>query len=420
MSPSLEPPRDELRARFEHVRRTTDALAAPLSAEDMQLQSMPDASPTKWHLGHTSWFFEEFVLSARSDHRPFDSRYRWLFNSYFDAVGDRHARPLRGVLSRPTRDEIAAYRWHVDEQLTALLAGPLSPELRTRLELGLHHEAQHQELLLADILHAFSLNPLYPAYKPSAAPPRSHRATVARWVPFEGGRFEQGAPAEGFAFDNERPRHRVYIEPFALRSRLVTNAEYAEFIADGGYRRPELWLWEGFALVCEEGWEAPLYWRRESSRWLQFGLDGLQPLQLDAPVSCVSLFETDAYARWAKARLPTESEWELAAARNDGAENLLEGGALRALPATRAEGLTQMIGDLWEWTSSSYAPYPGFAPLEGALGEYNGKFMCNQYVLRGGSFATPKRHIRNSYRNFFPARARWQFTGIRLAHSFPP
>ncbi|MBX5481135.1 MAG: ergothioneine biosynthesis protein EgtB [Myxococcaceae bacterium] len=413
-------PQPNLAEVFARVRAVTSELIAGLHPEDLQLQSMTEASPGKWHLAHTSWFFEEFVLARDPSYRPFDPAYRYLFNSYYESVGDRHPRPRRGLLSRPLLSEVLAYRRHVDEAMARRIEEGLTPELAAVVELGCHHEQQHQELLLTDLLHAFSFNPCAPAYAPAPEdpPPSDARALPLTWRAFGEGIFEIGAPPEGFAFDNERPRHRVFVEPFELSNRLVTNGEYLAFIRDGGYRRFELWLSEGFDAVKAGGWSAPLYWRERDGAWFEFGLHGLRPLRLDAPVSCLSYFEADAYARWAGARLPTEQEWEVASAHATGEPNLLDGRRFEALPA-RADGLTQMFGDLWEWTSSSYAPYPGYRPLAGALGEYNGKFMCNQYVLRGGSFATAASHLRPSYRNFFPTSARWQFTGIRLARGGP-
>ena len=401
--------------RYREVRALTEKLVAPLSAEDMQLQSMPEASPAKWHLAHTSWYFETFVLAQTAGYQVFHPRYGYLFNSYYEAVGERHARPKRGLLSRPSVAEVLEYRRHVDAAMERLLAAGPSP-LDPVIELGLHHEQQHQELLLTDLLHAFSQNPLCPAYA-TAGEAGTAVAPAHRWLELAEGVFEVGAPADGFAFDNERPRHKVYLQPCALGSRLVSCGEYLAFIEDGGYRRPELWLSEGYEHAQRGNWQAPLYWQRTEQGFMNFGLHGLQPLDAAAPVSSVSLFEADAYARWAGARLPTEHEWELAARQAAGPANHLEDGKLSAGVAAAASGVTQLFGDLWEWTSSSYAPYPGYVPLAGALGEYNGKFMCNQYVLRGGSFATPRSHIRASYRNFFPAAARWQFTGIRLAKS---
>jgi ergothioneine biosynthesis protein EgtB len=403
-----------LGARFAGVRRATRSLAGPLTPEDAMVQSMPDASPAKWHLAHTTWFFEAFVLArAERPFRPFHERYAYLFNSYYEAVGPRQPRPLRGLLSRPPLDEVLRYRAEVDERIGAALAAGLDAALLDVLELGIAHEEQHQELLLTDAKHAFSSNPLRPAYR-RAAPPPVRRAAPLSFVPREGGVVEIGAPPRGFAFDNERPRHRVLLEPHALATRLVTCREWLAFMDDGGYRRPELWLSEGWDAVQARGWTAPLYWEPEGAGWGLFTLGGMRPLDLEEPVVHVSFFEADAYARWAGARLPTEAEWEAAAqgAAPDGA--LLEDGRLHPAIA-RGGGLAQLLGDAWEWTRSAYAPYPGFRPLPGALGEYNGKFMVSQLVLRGGSCVTPRDHLRPSYRNFFHPDARWQFTGVRIA-----
>jgi ergothioneine biosynthesis protein EgtB len=413
------PAPEQLRERFAAVRATTLALAAPLSAEDCALQSMPDASPVKWHLAHTTWFFETFVLQRHlRGYRPFDPAFRVLYNSYYNAIGERHPRPERGLLSRPALDEVLAYRVHVEACAGSLFAAAgADPALAQVLELGLQHEQQHQELILTDVLHLLSRNPLAPAYhRPSTAP--SHTPPVHRWIAHEGGLSEIGADGAGFAFDNESPRHRAFIAPFELASHPVTNREYFAFIEDGGYRRPELWLALGWDHVQAHKWEAPLYWDRRDGRWMSFSLGGRVEVAPDAPLVHVSLFEADAFARWAGARLPTEFEWEVAArdARVDG--NLLESGMLHPSPpdvAPSDAAPAQVFGDVWEWTQSSYAPYPGFAPAPGAVGEYNGKFMCNQYVLRGGSCATPRAHIRATYRNFFPPEARWQFSGVRLA-----
>ena len=407
-----------LAGRYRAVRAETERLRAPLSAEDCQAQSMPDASPAKWHLAHTTWFFETFVLEAgRSGYRAFAPAFRVLFNSYYQGVGAQHPRAQRGLLTRPSLDQVLAYRAHVDAQLLDWLAADDASvsALAPVVEIGLHHEQQHQELLLTDAKHLLGGNPLAPAYAPRpAAPPTPPPART--WCAVDGGERPIGAGADGFAFDNERPRHRVLVEPFALASHLVTNAEYAQFVADDGYRRPELWLADGWAAVQARGWMAPLYWQRRDDAWLEFTLGGLQALDPHAPVCHVSLYEADAFATWAGARLPTEQEWELAAADRPRRGNLLDSGHLHPVAAAGGgEALAQLFGDVWEWTRSAYAPYPGFRPLAGTLGEYNGKFMCNQLVLRGGSCATPADHIRATYRNFFPPDARWQFSGIRLA-----
>jgi ergothioneine biosynthesis protein EgtB len=404
--------------RYASVRAASMALAAPLSDEDCAIQSMSDASPAKWHLAHTSWFFETFVLEPTLPaYRAFDPAFRILFNSYYNAVGDKHPRPQRGLISRPSRAEVVAYRQHVDAGMLALLQRPeaIAGAAAALIRLGLNHEQQHQELMLTDVLHLLSCNPLEPAYT-RAEGSQTGAAPPLRWVEYDAALVEIGHEGEGFAFDNETPRHRQYLHRYALASRPVTNGEYLGFIADGGYRRPALWLSEGWDWVNANRIEAPFYWRRDGGGWRQFTLHGSRALDLAAPVCHASLFEADAYARWAGARLPTEAEWESAAAPCPIDGNFIHGGALRPLPAIDGGGaLTQLFGDVWEWTQSAYAPYPGYRTAAGAIGEYNGKFMANQYVLRGGSFATPRSHIRATYRNFFPAIARWQFTGFRLA-----
>ena len=402
-----------LRARFEAVRAETEGLAAPLSAEDQTVQSMPDASPTKWHRAHTSWFFETFILKRAAGYREFHPDFGFLFNSYYDAVGERHPRPQRGLVTRPTCDDVTAYRAHVDAAMLALMeTRAFTGELASLVELGLHHEQQHQELLLTDILHAFAQNALCPAYQ-------AHKPIDARLAPelsfaaFDGGLVEIGHDGEGFAFDNEGPRHKVWLEPFRLARRLVTNREWLAFIDDGGYRDPRHWLSDGWAAVQDNGWTAPLYWQMRDGAWSSMTLSGLQPLNTQAPVTHISFYEADAFARWCGKRLPTEAEWEHAAASLPDMEgNFRNSAALRPLPAT--DGM-QLFGDCWEWTASAYAPYPGFRAAKGAVGEYNGKFMVNQMVLRGGSCATAADHIRATYRNFFYPHQRWQFAGLRLA-----
>jgi ergothioneine biosynthesis protein EgtB len=408
---------ENLMLAYRRVREQSLALAAPLSAEDCNLQSMPEASPVKWHLGHTSWFFETFVLEpALPGFAPHREAYRVLFNSYYVAVGARHPRPERGMLSRPSLEEVLAYRTHVDERMQALFAR--HPEHAARhaetIELGLHHEQQHQELILTDVKHALSRNPLFPAYQAGRARAGGAPAPM-RWSALPDGVRQIGHDGNGFSFDNERPRHRVFVGDYEIGERLVSNAEYQVFVADGGYRRPELWLSEGWDLCAAHGWEAPLYWVAREDGWSQFTLDGLRALEPAEPVTHLSYYEADAYARWCGARLPTEAEWEIAAAARAVTGNFLESGRLHPAPLDGGAAGGQFYGDAWEWTSSAYAPYPGFRAPAGAVGEYNGKFMVNQYVLRGGSCATPRAHIRATYRNFFPAAARWQFSGIRLA-----
>jgi ergothioneine biosynthesis protein EgtB len=405
-------------ARYLSIRQASAALAAPLSAEDCAIQSMPDASPVKWHLAHATWFFETFVLVPHlRGYRPFEPAYRVLFNSYYNTVGDRHPRPERGMLSRPGLDEIFAYRHHVDTAMLALLQDELSPELAALTELGLHHEQQHQELILTDVKHLLSRNPLKPAYR-KLWPLTQIRAREPRWIAFAGGLHEIGHSGDAFCFDNETPRHRVWLEPFRIASHPVTHGDFVDFIDDGGYRRPELWLAAGWEAVTARGWQAPQYWERRDGAWQVFTLHGEVPVDRNAPVCHVSFFEAEAFARWADARLPTEAEWEVAARDTPRGGNFVESGALHplALREAPADGmLAQAFGDVWEWTRSDYAPYPGFKPAAGAVGEYNGKFMSGQYVLRGGSCVTPSTHIRATYRNFFPPDARWQFSGLRLA-----
>ena len=399
-----------LSTAFAHVRQRTRHLAEPLTAEDCCAQSMPDASPVKWHLAHTTWFFETFILEPREPgFRPHDAAFRVLFNSYYNGVGAKHPRAQRGLLTRPSLAAVHAYRADVDARMLRLMAAaPDDAELAALVELGLQHEQQHQELILTDVKHLLSRNPTYPAYLDSPLPASGPVAPLA-WIEFDGGLAEIGHAGDGFGFDNESPRHRQYLAPFALASRLVTNGEYLEFVEAGGYRDPSLWLSDGWDLVANGTLAEPLYWVRIGERLREFTLHGLQALDLARPVTHVSLYEADAYARWRGARLPTEFEWEFAA--RDAA---LTCGDLHPR-AAGSTGLAQMFGECWQWTASSYAPYAGFVPAAGAIGEYNGKFMVNQYVLRGSSCATPHGHARASYRNFFPAGARWQFTGIRLA-----
>ena len=408
-----------LERRFAEVRAVSRELAAPLSPEDATIQSMPEASPAKWHLAHTTWFFETFILEAqRPGREPFDRAYRVIFNSYYNAVGDKHPRPERGMLSRPSLAEVLRYREAVDAEVRDLLAsGAPGPDALALVELGLNHEQQHQELLLTDVKHMFSRNPLRPVYRKSWPLTTVHPNPI-EWIAVAGGKYEIGYAGEAFHFDNESPRHGVWLEPFEIASRPVTHGDYLRFMEDGGYSRPELWLSMGWDTVSQRGWQAPLYWEKLEGVWQTFTLHGMAPIEANTPVCHVSFFEADAYARWAAARLPTEAEWEVVAANAAIEGNFLESGALHPLAAREAASRgvpAQLFGDVWEWTRSDYAPYPGFRAPEGAVGEYNGKFMCSQYVLRGGSCATPASHIRATYRNFFPADARWQFSGIRLA-----
>ena len=398
--------------RFRQVRQRTLQLCTGLSAEDMLVQSMPDASPGKWHLAHTSWFFEQFVLGYDPAHRPREPAWHYLFNSYYESVGPMHARPQRGLLSRPSLYEVHGYRHYIDDAVSELLAGNDDAELAALVELGLQHEQQHQELLLTDIKHAFWCNPLQPAYRALPAAATHAKAVPLRFVDGREGIVEIGHRGEGFAFDNETPRHRTLLSPYALANRLVTNAEYAAFVCEGGYREPGLWLSDGWATVQREGWQHPLYWQADLAS--EFTLAGVHALDPHEPVCHLSYYEAEAFARWAGARLPTEAEWESAAQGVSVSGNLQDEQCFQPRSATDTGGLLQLYGDVWEWTGSPYVSYPGFRPLPGSLGEYNGKFMNGQWVLRGGSCVTPRSHIRASYRNFFPPHARWQFAGLRL------
>lgn len=404
--------------RFARVREATTALCAGLHPEDTVIQSMPDASPAKWHLAHTTWFFEQFLLGRQADYRPLQADWNYLFNSYYQSIGAMHARPQRGLLSRPTLRDILEYRRAVDERIAELLERNADDcELAGLLELGLNHEQQHQELLLTDIKHLFSLNPLHPVFR--AAVPRAQTDPVPlHFLRGREGIARIGYAGESFAFDNETPRHRVLLQGHEIANRVITNAEYRAFIGEGGYRTPTLWMAEGWDTVRDQGWRHPLYWTEDLQS--EFTLVGQRAIDPDAPVCHISFYEADAFARWAGARLPTEAEWESLA--RDFAQdqtptgNFADDGALHPSPAMGNEGTPlQLFGDVWEWTGSPYVNYPGFKPLPGALGEYNGKFMCGQWVLRGGSCATPAGHVRASFRNFFYPAARWQFTGIRLA-----
>ncbi|MFQ5424036.1 MAG: ergothioneine biosynthesis protein EgtB [Phycisphaerae bacterium] len=410
-----------LRVRYEVVRRATEALCEPLTVEDHVVQTLYEVSPTKWHLAHTSWFFETFVLCEHTpDYRPLNSRYRDLFNSYYKAVGPAHSRGRRGVLSRPTLEEVYRYRRHVDAHMMQFLerqGGPLSEDLAALITLGLHHEQQHQELILTDIKHVFACNPLRPAYRAIAAS-RADAPPPLAWQAFPAGVQEIGHDGDGFAFDCEAPRHSVYLGAFRLATRPVTNGEFVAFIEDGGYGRPALWLSDGWDAVQSEAWSAPLYWERRDGRWWTMTLGGMQRLNEAEPVCHVSYFEADAYARWSGARLPSEAEWEIVARTVPMEGNFLETDHLHPVPGRLdkgGSGSAKLFGDVWEWTASPFAAYPGYRLPAGALGEYNGKFMCNQMVLRGGSCLTPRSHTRPTYRNFFPPQARWQVTGLRLA-----
>ncbi len=418
-NPSSTTEREQLLEQYRQVRRQTEAICQPLVTEDYCIQTMPDVSPPKWHIAHVSWFFETFLLLPfDSDYRLFHPRFDTLFNSYYVTHGQPFPRPQRGLLSRPTVAEIYRYRAHVDDAMTRLLARATAAqweEIRPRLQLGLNHEQQHQELLYTDIKHILAFNPLRPVYQPAPAPP-SAPAVPLQWLEFAGGVKTIGQTGDSFCFDNETPCHRVYLNDYVLGSRLVTNGDYLAFIEAGGYQRPEYWLSDGWNMVRQQGWQAPLYWEQQDGQWWSMTLAGLRPVAEWEPVCHVSFYEADAYARWAGKRLPTEAEWECAAAPLPVGGNLQEAGYLHPAPAAGAGGLQQLYGNVWEWTQSPYGPYPGFRPLAGTLGEYNGKFMCSQLVLRGGSCVTPTDHIRPSYRNFFYPGDRWQFSGIRLAN----
>jgi ergothioneine biosynthesis protein EgtB len=404
---------DHVSVRFKRIRQRTVELLAHLTPEDCQLQSMPDASPTKWHLAHTTWFFETFVLVQHApEYRPYHEAYRSLYNSYYNGIGEAYPRARRGQISRPELGEVMRYRVAVDEAMLAVVPA-LEPVALEIIETGLQHEQQHQELMLTDILHAMSQNPLEPAVR-AGAPHVQDGAPRIGWVRFERAIARVGHAGSGFCFDNELPEHDALLHSFELATRPVTAGEFVEFIEAGGYEQPEYWLSSGWDAVRAHEWQAPLYWRREEGGWTQLTLCGRRPVDLDAPVCHLSYFEADAFARWAGARLPTEFEWEHAARQLPVGGNFADAGPWLPQPA-RGHGLTQMYGDVWEWTASPYLPYPGYRQAAGVIGEYNGKFMCDQWVLRGGSLATPADHIRASYRNFFPADARWQFSGFRLA-----
>jgi ergothioneine biosynthesis protein EgtB len=405
----------ELPKAYLSVRALTERLAAPLSAEDQTVQSMADVSPTKWHRAHVTWFFETFVLGPHGDaYRPYDDTFAYIFNSYYEALGDRHPRAERGHISRPGIAEVARYREFVDEAMAELLNGELTPAVAELVTLGLHHEQQHQELLLMDIKNVLACSPLHPAYMAPDDVAECRTPPRAGWLEHEGGVVEIGHDGQGFGFDNEFPRHPVYLTPFALADRPVTSGEWMAFMDDGGYERPEFWLSDGWAVINSQGWQAPLYWFRErdGGPWQEFTLSGARPVDPHAPVCHVSYYEADAFAHWTGKRLPTEAEWEAVATTEATGSNFLGAGVPHPRPAVASNALA---GDVWEWTSSSYTPYPGFRAAPGAVGEYNGKFMVSQYVLRGGCCATPPGHSRATYRNFFPPGARWAFSGVRLA-----
>lgn len=418
MAKDFNDARTALLAAFERTRQATEALSAPLSAEDQCVQTMPDVSPTKWHRAHTTWFWETFLLGPnRSDYRVFDAGFCYLFNSYYEQVGDRHPRPERGFLTRPSCDEIGDYRRHVDRAVADFLSTADDEAIAKTIgivQLGISHEQQHQELLVTDIKHVMSRHPfgpaVYAAPEPSAAEPAPDR-----FVEFDEALIELGHEGPEFAFDNEGPRHKVWLDRFALADHPVTNKDYAEFIADGGYDEATLWLSDGWALNQADGRRAPIYWRERDGDWFEFTLHGEVPLDPGAPVSHLDFYEANAFAEWTGYRLPTEAEWEHAAGQAGRAGRFLDPGTSAHPAACDGDGLKQMFGGVWEWTRSDYAPYPGFRAPQGAVGEYNGKFMCGQYVLRGGSCATPEGHVRRTYRNFFPPAAQWQFSGLRLA-----
>jgi ergothioneine biosynthesis protein EgtB len=418
-------PSSVMQDEYSRTRQQTEELCAPLSAEDAQVQSMPDVSPAKWHLAHTTWFLETTVLKVYlKNYQPFDPRYEYLFNSYYEGIGDRQPRAERGLMSRPSLEEILRYRKIVDKAVLELLGGGENFDLLDSVRLALEHERQHQELLVTDIKHVFWTNPLKPSYLQRLDRISGMMYAHHSFLSFRGGLQTVGHDLPSFAFDNEMPAHRAYLEPYDLASRPVTNGEYLEFVEEDGYYRPEFWLSDGWDAVRKNLWIAPLYWERESEKWNVFTLSGMRSLASEEPVCHLSFYEADAYARFRKSRLPTEFEWEIAA-RSAGAPksdaNFLESGRFHPRAAVSGRGLSpgldQILGDVWEWTSSAYVPYPGFMPFPGLLAEYNGKFMCNQMVLRGGSCATPRDHIRLTYRNFFQPSARWQFSGVRLARS---
>ncbi len=413
--------RSEIMNNYNRIRAFTEQLCEPLETEDYVIQSMPDVSPTRWHLAHTAWFFETFLLKPElPDYETPNELYNYLFNSYYNAVGKQFSRPERGMLSRPTVEEVYRYRQHIDHEMQRFLEG-LSEErlesLTPLIILGLNHEQQHQELMLTDIKHVFFQNPLYPSYSTTKPVTEDAEMSPQSWVSFPGGIKSLGYSEAGFAFDNETPLHEALLQDFVLSSRLVTNGDFLEFINDGGYETPSLWLSDGWSTINREGWQTPLYWVKKGSEWFEFTLSGLLPLNLKAPVTHVSYYEADAFANWAGARLPSEVEWELAARQQEIVGNFVEAGNFHPTPPAdpHPTELQQLFGDVWEWTRSPYTPYPGFKAASGAVGEYNGKFMSSQMVLRGGSCVSSQDHIRSTYRNFFYPQSRWQFMGIRLA-----
>ena len=412
-----QPASEALAPRLLETRRLSLELARPLTPEDMTVQPMDDASPTKWHLAHVTWFFETFILVRHlPGYAVFDESFNYCFNSYYESQGPRQPRPRRGLLTRPSSRSVLAYRAHVDDALARLCSAPISPQVARLIEVGINHEQQHQELLLTDILALFAANPLRPAYRVRRPRPAVSTPDTLNWIAFPGGIHQVGHDGSGYAWDNEAPRHDALVRPFRLADRLVSNAEWLDFMADGGYRTASLWLADGWAAVNREGWQAPLYWEEHDGEWLGMSLEGLQPVERAAPVAHVSYYEADAFARWAGKRLPTEFEWEVAAQGLPVSGNSLASRAFRPLPPEAGnDGPRQMFGDVWEWTQSAYLAYPGYQPPAGALGEYNGKFMVSQQVLRGGSCATPAGHTRATYRNFFYPHQRWQFLGLRLA-----
>lgn len=419
--PAVASERCELLDAYIRVRAASEQICAPLYVEDYGIQTIPEVSPPKWHLAHVSWFYETFILKVfQSGYRDFHPDFGYLFNSYYQQVGKMHPRSERGLISRPTVAEVRSYRQAIDEAMSTLISTAPSqqwPEILRRLTIGLNHEQQHQELLLTDIKHILAYNPMRPAYRHDLKMPDSSRCSL-QYVGFDGGLKQAGHEGDGFAYDNESPRHQVWLDDYGLANRLVTNGEYLEFIEDEGYERSELWLSDGWFQVQKQRWNAPLYWEIHDGQWQQMSLRGLQPMQEHTPVSHISYYEADAFARWAGQRLPTEAEWENAALGLEPLGNFRDRDVLEPEAASEGEGLLQMFGDCWEWTSSAYSAYPGYRADEGALGEYNGKFMSSQFVLRGGSCVTPEGHIRSTYRNFFYPQERWQFKGLRLAQDF--